>query len=137
LPAKEKIHRFLNDTLELVPEVHAVIAPKGGEVVTYHQLGDRICHARGETPDFSRPGAFGRIEAILDDYTPDDGGSFDVLIVDEGQDFEEGWARNLLRFLRPGGRAWWLEDPLQNLFVCPPADSFTCLGYFALGHQRP
>ena len=29
--------------------------------------------------------------------------SFDELIVDEGQDFQEGWAENLLRFLRPGG----------------------------------
>ena len=44
----------------------------------------------------------------------------DTLIVDEGQDFLPGWADNLLRFLRPGGRAWWLEDPLQNLYDRPP-----------------
>ena len=98
----------------------AMIAPAGGEVATYHQLGDRIVRASGEKPDFSRPGAFARLEAALDVYVPDDSGLFDVLIVDEGQDFEESWARNLLRFLRPGGRAWWLEDPMQNLYGRAP-----------------
>ena len=44
----------------------------------------------------------------------------DELIIDEGQDFRPAWADNLLRFLRPGGRAWWLEDPLQNLYDRPP-----------------
>jgi len=65
---------------------------------------------------------------------------FDCIIIDEGQDFQEGWAENLLRFLKPagsfaseraptseefasklaptipGGRAWCLEDPMQNLY---------------------
>ena len=41
---------------------------------------------------------------------------FDELIVDEGQDFEQVWAENLLRLLKPTGRAWWLEDPMQNLY---------------------
>lgn len=215
LPAKDKIHRFLSDTLELVPEVHAavgeagalytrlsgglaqwarniefepfrlrvigtagsgktqlamaiyrdairdgrrplyvcynrpladhiaLIVPPGGEVATYHQLGDRIMRSQGQTPDFSRPDAFARIEAALDaapfapieaepfalrsaasrsanSQTPADDGRFDELIIDEGQDFEEGWAANLVRFLRAGGRAWWLEDPLQNLYARAP-----------------
>ena len=192
LPAKEKIHRFLREILELVPEVHAIvgeagamytrlsgglahwarriecdpfrlrvigtagsgktqlamavyrdaieaglrplyvcynrpladhiasIAPRGGEITTYHQLGDRILRAHAAPPDFKQPDVFGRIEAGLDDHAPDDEGLFDLLIVDEGQDFEERWAHNLLRFLRPGGRAWWLEDPMQNLYGRPP-----------------
>ena len=191
LSAREKIHRFLRDILELVPEVNAIvgeagamytrlsgglahwarriecdpfrlrvigtagsgktqlamaiyrdaieeglrplyvcynrpladhialIAPQGGEVATYHQLGDRMLRARGETPDFMRADAFARIETALDHHTPNDEGRCDVLIVDEGQDFEEQWARNLLRFLRPRGRAWWLEDPMQNLYARP------------------
>lgn len=110
----------------------ALIAPPGGEVATYHQLADRVCRARGETPDFGAPGAFARLEAALDGYTPDAAERFDELIVDEGQDFQPGWADNLLRFLRPaqavagerprggaGGRAWWLEDPMQNLYGRP------------------
>ena len=98
----------------------ALIAPPGGVVVTYHQLADRLLRARGEAPDFTRPDAFARLEAALDDLQPADAEQVDELIIDEGQDFQAGWARNLLRFLRPGGRAWWLEDPLQNLYDRPP-----------------
>jgi hypothetical protein len=188
LPAKARIHRFLGEILELVPEVNAIlgeagalstrlsgglahwarriecepfrlrvigtagsgktqlamavyraaiqagrrvlyvcynrpladhiarIAPGGGEVSTYHQLGDRVSRARGETPDFGQPDAFARLESALDAHTPSDGERCDEIIVDEGQDFRENWAANLLRWLRPGGRAWWLEDPMQNLY---------------------
>lgn len=192
LPAKDKVHRFLGDELQLVPEVHAVvgeagalytrlsgglahwarkiecdpfrlrvigtagsgktqlamevyrdalrdgrrplyvcynrpladhisvIAPQGGEVATYHQLAARAARALGQAPDFSQRGAFERIEAALDRYTPDDTGRCDEVIIDEGQDFQEAWAGNLLRFLRPGGHAWWLEDPMQNLYGRAP-----------------
>jgi hypothetical protein len=97
----------------------ARIAPQGGEVVTYHQLGDRIARTLGQRPDFGQPGAFARLEEALDAWQPDEAARFDVLIVDEGQDFQPGWAQNLLRMLRPGGRAWWLEDPMQNLYGRP------------------
>lgn len=98
----------------------ARIAPRGGEVATYHQLADRILRERGEVPDFSQPGAFGRLEAFMDTLEPGDRWCFDELIVDEGQDFKESWKDNLLRLLRPEGRAWWLEDPMQNLYGRPP-----------------
>ena len=98
----------------------ARIAPRGGEVATYHQLADRILREQGEVPDFSQPGAFGRLEAFMDALEPEDRWRFDELIVDEGQDFKEGWKDNLLRLLRREGRAWWLEDPMQNLYGRPP-----------------
>lgn len=192
LTAKPKIHRFLGDILQLVPEVHALvgeagalstrlsgglahwarsisfepfrlrvigtagsgktqlamavyrdaidagrrplyvcynrpladhialIAPSGGEVATYHQLGDKRLRARGTPPDYTQPDAFARMEAALDGELSDEVDRCDELIVDEGQDFHERWAANLLRLLRPGGRAWWLEDPLQNLYDRPP-----------------
>lgn len=188
---KDKLHRFLGDVLQLVPEVHAVvgeanalytrlagglaewarriecepfrlrvigtagsgktqlamavyrdalaagrrplyvcynrpladhialIAPPGGQVLTYHQLADRVCQAAGEVPDFSREGAFARLEGFLDKHVPDEADRFDEIVIDEGQDFHARWADNLLRFLRPGGRAWWLEDPMQNLYGLP------------------
>ena len=194
LPAKAKIHRFLGDLLQLVPEVHAVvgeagalytrlsgglsewarkiectpfrlrvigtagsgktqlamavyrdaiaagrrplyvcynrpladhialIVPPGGEVATYHQLGDHVCRAHGRPADFTQPGAFAHIEGEFDRHTPEASTLFDELIVDEGQDFKAGWERNLQRFLDPRGRAWWLEDPMQNLYARAPLE---------------
>jgi UvrD-like helicase C-terminal domain/Nuclease-related domain len=92
------------------------VAPDGGLVTGYHQLGDRIAKKMGTPIDHQKPGPFTQMESTLDSYRPDDDQLFDDLIVDEGQDFKPAWAENLLRLLRPSGKAWWLEDPLQNVY---------------------
>ncbi|AKU14477.1 hypothetical protein AzCIB_4591 [Azoarcus sp. CIB] len=98
----------------------ALIAPPGGEIATYHQLCDRVLRAHGEVPDFRQPDAFARLETRFRELDAGEAWRFDELIVDEGQDFREEWRDALLRLLRPGARAWWLEDPLQNLYDRPP-----------------
>jgi superfamily I DNA/RNA helicase len=60
------------------------------------------------------------MESTLDFYYPIGDQLFDDLIVDEGQDFKPNWAANLLRLLHPNGKAWWLEDPLQNIYSRGP-----------------
>ena len=92
------------------------VAPEGGLVTGYHQLGDRIAKLLGTPIDHLKPGPFAHMEATLDSYQPSDNQMFDDLIVDEGQDFKPTWEANLLRLLRPSGKAWWLEDPLQNVY---------------------
>jgi hypothetical protein len=92
------------------------VAPEGGLVTGYHQLGDRIAKLTGTPIDHQKPGPFTQMELTLDSYRPTDDQMFDDLIVDEGQDFKPAWAENLLRLLRPSGKAWWLEDPLQNVY---------------------
>lgn len=101
----------------------ARIAPAGGEIATYHQLCDRRLRDAGRKPAFGAPGAFRRLEtefAALVHAGPDPASRVDELIIDEGQDFTEAWRDVLLALLQPGGRAWWLEDPLQNLYDRPP-----------------
>lgn len=88
----------------------------GGLVVTYHQLCDQIFRAQGQVPDFAQTDTFGKIEACMSSFQPDENWLFDELIIDEGQDFKPEWKDNLLRFLRPCGKAWWLEDPMQKLY---------------------
>jgi hypothetical protein len=92
------------------------VAPEGGLVTGYHQLGDRIAKLLGTPIDHLKPGPFTQMELTLDGYHPSDEQQFDDLIVDEGQDFKSTWAANLERLLRPNGKAWWLEDPLQNVY---------------------
>jgi hypothetical protein len=94
----------------------AKVAPEGGLVTGYHQLGDRIAKQLGAPIDHQKPGPFSQMELTLDNYHSSDDQMFDDLIVDEGQDFKPEWAANLLRLLRINGKAWWLEDPLQNVY---------------------
>ncbi len=100
----------------------AAIVPAGGEVATYHQLCDRVLRSLGRAPDFSAPEPFSRLEADFAAADPGPAWAFDELIVDEGQDFSEAWKDAALRLLRPGGRAWWLEDPMQNLYRRPQVE---------------
>ena len=92
------------------------VAPEGGLVTGYHQLGDRIAKLLGTPIDHLQPGPFAQMESVLDSYRPNDDHLFDDLIIDEGQDFKPAWAVNLIRLLRPKGKGWWLEDPLQNVY---------------------
>jgi hypothetical protein len=100
----------------------ALIAPPGSTVATYHQLCDRILRSTGQVPDFTKPGAFQALESFISDYRPDADWQFDELVVDEGQDFQPEWRDALLKLLKPNGRAWWLEDPMQNLYGRPPVE---------------
>lgn len=98
----------------------ATLVPEGGVVAAYHQLCDRVFRSRGEVPDFSNPNRFVQLEKEFAGAPVEESWRFDVLIVDEGQDFSEGWRDALLRLLREDGHAWWLEDPLQNLYAREP-----------------
>ena len=100
----------------------ALIAPAGATVSTYHQLCDRILRSTGQLPDFTRPGAFQALEDFMSGYRPEPAWLFDELVVDEGQDFQPAWRDALLALLKPKGRAWWLEDPMQNLYGRPPVE---------------
>jgi hypothetical protein len=98
----------------------ASLVEKGGEVASYHQLCNRALRSTGLTPDFRQPDAFARIEQAFASMAVPEEWLFDELIVDEGQDFSAAWRDAVLRLLRPEGRAWWLEDPWQNLYGKEP-----------------
>ncbi len=97
----------------------ALIAPENTVVATYHQLADRLSSAAGIKLDFSIAGAFKTLENFMLTYEAGVDELFDVLIIDEAQDFHPGWRDVLLRLLKPSGKAWWLEDPMQNLYDRP------------------
>ncbi|AOK56555.1 ATP-binding domain-containing protein [Burkholderia stagnalis] len=98
----------------------ARIAPPGAKIANYHQLCDWVVRDSGHTPDFQAPDAFERLAARFADTPVPERWRFDVLIVDEGQDFHPSWAVALERLLAPDGAWWWLEDPLQNLYMREP-----------------
>lgn len=92
------------------------LVPHGGRVANFHMLGDAFMRAQGITPDYSSPEVWGEMERALTTAELPETWMYDVLIVDEGQDFSVTWRNILLRMLKEGGRATWLEDPTQNLY---------------------
>lgn len=98
----------------------AAIAPDDATVATFHGFGDRILRASGAEPDFGATDRYAQLEAAVLDARPGDDGRFDVLVVDEGQDFTAAWRDAALRFVRDAGEAYWLEDPMQNLYGREP-----------------
>ena len=92
------------------------LAPRGTTVASYHQLCNRALRAHGQPPDFRQPNAFRALEDNFAALPVRADEQVEVLIIDEGQDFRPVWPTPLLARLAPGGQAWWLEDPLQNLY---------------------
>jgi hypothetical protein len=100
----------------------AQLVPGEVEVASFHQLCDRRLRAAGESIDYRQPNAFARIEERFGALPVPSQEQFDELVIDEGQDFQPAWKDALLRWLRPGGRVWWLEDPMQRLYERPPVE---------------
>lgn len=96
------------------------LAPVPGSCMTFHELGAWVMRQRGEAIDWAAPGIFDRIAQAFIEAAPDMRESVDLLVIDEGQDFEAAWAQALLQLVRPDGRAFWLEDPSQNLYRREP-----------------
>ncbi len=112
------------------------IAPPGGRICTFHMLCDQFVRARGQTPDFGRPGAFERLIDIAADFEPGPDFLFDTVIVDEGQDFPERWRDLVFRHARRDARLLWLEDPLQNLYGREPVHLPGWVGLRASSNYR-
>ncbi|HEV7814577.1 MAG TPA: ATP-binding domain-containing protein [Janthinobacterium sp.] len=99
----------------LADHIQQLVAP-GGRVATFHTLCDTLMRAQGGAPDYRSASVWSDMEELLAQAALDDKDRYDVLIVDEGQDFSASWRDILLRMLKPEGRALWLEDPMQNLY---------------------
>ncbi|HTT13009.1 MAG TPA: ATP-binding domain-containing protein [Burkholderiaceae bacterium] len=100
----------------------ARVAPAEVEIATFHQLCDRRLRAAGERLEFAGPAAFEELERRFAQLPVREEERVDDLIVDEGQDFAAAWVAPLLARLKYEGRAWWLEDPMQNLYGRPAVD---------------
>lgn len=91
--------------------------PEGCHVVNLDHLVREVLEAAGELPAFGDHDGdlFSTLrQKVLARTLPPEWAS-DVLIVDEGQDFDAEMAATARHFLRDGGELVWLEDPWQRL----------------------
>lgn len=94
----------------------------GVMVFNFHALCDRILKDAGVQVDYAQPGAFDRLVQQVFELPESKRWVFDVIVVDEGQDFDESWWRLLSRFSHTRTRWVWLEDLAQNLYAKPQID---------------
>lgn len=96
----------------------------GASVFNFHALCDRVLRDAGLEPDYSKPDAFSKLPEAVLGLPQDKRWVFDVILVDEGQDFDPQWHAVLENMSHPKTRWLWLEDPEQNLYgkspVCLP-----------------
>lgn len=98
----------------------AAIVPPGGMVATFHHLCVHRIRAAGSTPPALRGDGFNRLIERAAALPVPESLRFDMLIVDEGQDFAPEWVALLWQHARPQARRLWLEDPLQRLYDRAP-----------------
>ena len=98
------------------------LAPSLTEVATFHQHCDDYAKKNGHNPDFSNPKVYDELAQIYiaasDNFLP----KFDLLVIDESQDFNPEWVEALYKELKPGGRLYVLGDDNQNLYDKVPFD---------------
>ena len=112
------------------------LVPAGGRVATFHMLGDAFLRARGITPDYAAPDVWGEMETALATATLPETWKYDVLIVDEGQDFSSRLARHPAAHAE-GGRPRHLARRPDAEPVRPRDGAAAGLGDAAFAHQLP
>lgn len=95
------------------------LMPGGVQVASFHLLADRFMREQGVVPDYRDAGVWRHLEENLLHAAVPEHWRYDVIVVDEGQDFTARWRDAVLRLLRGDGRVIWLEDPMQNLYDQP------------------
>lgn len=98
------------------------LMPAGVEVASFHLLADRFMREHGVLPDYRDPGVWRHLEENMLRAAVPDHWRYDVIVIDEGQDFTPSWRDAVFRLLNGDSRAIWLEDPMQNLYDRPQVD---------------
>lgn len=92
------------------------LAPSHTEVATFHQRCDDYAKQHGHTPDFSNAKVYDELAQIYMADAPNIEPRFDLLVVDESQDFNLEWVDALSQELKPDGRLYVLGDDNQKLY---------------------
>lgn len=92
------------------------IAPPTATVTTFHELAVEHARRRGEEPDFQVRGTLERVAAGFAADCASLDPRWDLLVLDEQQDFDPAWVEALVALVRPEGRIYLLGDASQQLY---------------------
>ncbi len=102
-------NRALVDSIKLV-------APEPENCMTFHELAEMLAINNSVEIDFEQQNVFFDLANYLVDNIHSLKSQLDVLVIDEGQDFEKSWGEALVTMVKETGRIIWLEDPSQDLY---------------------
>ncbi len=91
-------------------------APEPNNCMTFHELADLLAKQNGKKVDFQEENIFQKLAEYLVENISLLRNQLDVLIIDEGQDFDKTWGDALISMVKEDGRIIWLEDPSQDLY---------------------
>jgi superfamily I DNA and RNA helicase len=93
-----------------------ISAPEPNNCMTFHELAGLLAKQNGQNIDFHEENTFQKLAQYLVENIILLNKQLDVLVVDEGQDFEKSWGEALVSMVKDGGRIVWLEDQSQDLY---------------------
>jgi hypothetical protein len=98
----------------------AKLAPSSADLGSFHELCmDHYRRHVGE-PDFTDGSIFATAAQRWFHDVENASPKYDLLVIDEAQDFEPLWINTLLCLLKPEGQLYVLEDPEQRLYERTP-----------------
>jgi Holliday junction resolvase-like predicted endonuclease len=89
---------------------------RGVECSTFHQFSRDAAERDGVALDFASPAVFEQMAQHFVNVSGERGQRFDLVIVDESQDFESDWISACHRLLTDQGRLYVLGDALQQVY---------------------
>ncbi len=92
------------------------VAPAHATVTNFHELCVEHYRRHHAEPDFNQAGIFDLVTTAYIQDSEHSAGHYDVLIIDEGQDFEKAWLESLCMHLKPEGQLYLMEDDDQRLY---------------------
>ena len=111
------------------------LAPGQTEVATFHRHCDEYATQHGHNPDFSKEGVYGELVKVYMAESANLTPKFDLLVIDESQDFAPEWVQALINELKTNGRLYVLGDENQQIynqeaFDLPGAVRISCTDNF-------
>lgn len=95
----------------------AKIATASTHVTNFHELSVESYRRRIGDPDFNNPQIFDLATEHYIDYISTQPPIYDLIIIDEGQDFQPDWVTCIISQLKDDGRLYIMEDPDQRLYT--------------------
>lgn len=94
----------------------AKIAPTNVQVTSFHELSIDYYQRQVSEPDFSDPEIFNKATSAYIAHIESQESKFDLIIIDEAQDFEPEWVGCLVNQLKSDGRLYLMEDQDQRVY---------------------